>query len=282
MRKMKTGAELIDSFETWIKNQGKSENTVTTYKGVLRKFYQWLIDEKGRDISEITREDIQEYMVFLEENQNRSASTIDKVFATIRVFTQFLNKPELVQNIKKKEKEKNIYQKTPQPLSKSEKINLLEKVEKDGNIRNTAIIHTLLFTGVRISELCNLDYSDIEIRDQKGIVIVKDASGQQLRIIPLSKKAINHLQEYIQSTEIQEGPLFVSNSNQRLTTRAVQYMLNNYDINPLKLRHTFCQDLIDKGVDTSTVAQLAGHRDINMTKRYKRHVEKDIVNQAFA
>ena len=164
----------------------------------------------------------------------------------------------------------------------SEKIKILKEVEKDGNLRNVAIVYTLLYTGIRISELCALDYLDIEMKEKNGVLIVKDSNGQKDRIIPLTQEAIERLKRYIDYAGISEGPLFVSNANQRLSTRTVQYMLKNYNINPIKLRHTFCQELIDKGIEVSVVAQLAGHSDINMTKRYKRHSIQDVDDQAFA
>lgn len=283
---MEKDIKLLQQFENWVKDQGKSENTVMTYRGVLQKFYQWLIEELGKDISEIKKEDVQAYMTFLDEKQNRSASTIDKVFATIRVLSQFLNQPDIVQDIKKKEKTRNIYQKMPESLSGDEKNKLLMAVEKDGNLRNTAIVYTLLFTGIRVSELCKLNHDDLEIKDQKGILIIRNSKGEHQRVIPLSQEVIYHLDKYINSLEKKKGKLFTSRDNNKgITTRTIQYMLKTYNINPIKLRHTFCQDLINKGMDVSIVAQLAGHNDINMTKRYKKQTimsVKDTINQAFA
>lgn len=271
------GAELLISFETWSREQGKSENTVKTYTGALEKFNGWLENQK-KSISDISKEDIQAYMIYLDEEQKRSASTIDKIFAAIRVFAQFLGQSDIVNGISKKEKERNIYQTTPESLSEKEKLDLLKKVEKDKNPRNTAIIYTLLFTGIRISELCELKISDIEIKGQKGILTVFDSHGEQERVIPLPKEAINHLSHYISTLNTEkEVLLFSSNGDKPLSTRTVQYMLHNYNINPNILRHTFCQDLVNKGMDISIVAQLAGHSDLNMTKRYKKKPQQSDV-----
>ena len=80
--------------------------------------------------------------------------------------------------------------------------------------------------------------------------------------------------------------MFVSSTGERLSERAIQYMLKKYDVTPQILRHTFCQKLIDNNVDLETVSRLAGHKDINVTKKYiktqmsKRKVE-DAINDAF-
>ena len=62
--------------------------------------------------------------------------------------------------------------------------------------------------------------------------------------------------------------IFITNAEERIMERAVQYMLKKYDVNPNKLRHTFCQRLIDHNVGLDIVSRFAGHKDINVTKRY--------------
>jgi integrase/recombinase XerD len=263
--------ELLVHFESWLINEGKSLSTAKTYNGVLKAFNTWLTTQQ-KDLLNIHRDDIQSYMDYLEA-ENRSASTIDKVFATIRVFCHYRGVQELVTNIKRKEKETHTYQSIPETLSEKEKESLLANVKKDNDPRNIAIVYTLLYTGIRISELCALSESDIRINGETGTVQVK-AEGKS-RTIPLPKKVIRCLQQYLKMKgETSEKALFISSFDQRMTTRAVQYMLKKYDVNPIKLRHTFCLDLLKQGVDLSVVAQMAGHEDINVTKRYLKVLEE--------
>lgn len=266
---LKSDACLLDLFEEWLLNQEKSANTLKTYKSVIQTFIHWL-DERDLDIESLNHISIQDYMNEL-EMEGKSASTIDKVFATIRVFSQFMDRPEIVENIKRKEKEKNIYQTVPEFLNDDERTKLLKEVEKDTDFRNIAIVYMLLYTGIRLSELCNLDRSHVEISGQKGTVNIFFQNGGGLnRTIPIPKEALYHLKRYLETlSKDYQGPLFISKQNKRLTTRSIQYMLEKYNINPHKLRHTFCRDLIEKGVEIAIVAQLAGHNDINITKRYK-------------
>jgi integrase/recombinase XerD len=103
-------------------------------------------------------------------------------------------------------------------------------------------------------------------------------------MVPLSDETRGYLELYLES-HIHEA-VFVSNAGDRLTERAVQYMLKKYNVNPQKLRHTFCQRLVDNHMDIETVSRLAGHRDINVTKKYvKAHMTKqkieDAINGAF-
>jgi integrase/recombinase XerD len=277
-----TGAEkIIDEFSEWQKEQGKADGTVKTYVGVLEKFQSWLTT-KNRTIDQISKNDVQLYMDYLEEQQ-RNAGTIEKYLAAISVFSRFLGRSEIILGIQRKEKIKE--SEIPESLKESEEKQLLLEVELDGNLRNTAIVYTLLYTGIRISELCDLNLDDIKITDKKRTLIVKNKKGEIERIIPLSKEVSKHLKKYIDSFDTNREALFVSSVNKRISTRAVQYMLQKYDVNPHKLRHTFCQKLINKGIDIHTVAKLAGHRDVNVTKRYASDVDPNLENaidQAFS
>ncbi|MFC0274996.1 tyrosine-type recombinase/integrase [Metabacillus herbersteinensis] len=273
-----TGAEnIIDKFSKWQKELGKADGTVKTYVGVLEKFQSWLTT-KDITLDQISKNDVQLYMDYLEEQQ-KNAGTIEKYLAAISVFSRFLGRSQIILDIQRKEKMKE--SEIPNSLEESEEKQLLLEVKADGSLRNIAIVYTLLYTGIRISELCALNLDDIRMIDKKRTLLVKNNE----RVIPLSKEVSEHLKNYIDSINTNREALFVSSVNKRISTRAVQYMLQKYDVNPHKLRHTFCQKLINKGIDIHTVAKLAGHRDVNVTKRYASELELNLENaidQAFS
>lgn len=276
MKKNSTEAiPLILNFCQWLKEQQKSPSTITTYKRELKKFQEWL-QENQCDISYLNKDDIQNYIMFL-EMQQKSTVTIDKTVGAIRTFAKFLEKPELIFGIKLKpvEKKEDI-----ETLSCEEYTVLLKQVKEDGNFRDIAIVYTLLHTGIRVSELCRLNRSHIDFSKNELTVPRND----EKRIIPLSNDVRAHLENYLQSH--QADALFITKSGSPITERAVQYMLKKYDVNPNKLRHTFCQTLVDSNVDLGIVSKLAGHKDINVTKRYVKsqlHHSKldEVINHAF-
>ena len=267
---------LISDFCNWLREHKKSPSTIDTYKRELVKYQEWL-QENNRDIHQLEKTDIQSYIHFLEQQQ-KSLSTIDKKVGAIRTFAKFLAKPELTFGIDVKSVERNNEIET---LSPAECSQLLTRVKEEGNLRNIAMVCVLLHTGIRVSELCNLNRSDIDLVHHE-LTIQKNG---EKRVIPLSQEAKEYLQLYLDSIQSQEA-IFISSIGERLTERAVQYILKKYDVNPQKLRHTFCQRLIDSSVDLETVSRLAGHKDINVTKRYvksqmtKQKVE-DAINHAF-
>lgn len=251
----------IDSFLKWLEQEGKSSNTISTYHQELKKFEQWL-QGHHQEIGDVTQKDVQDYILFLEE-KGKSPITTDKILGAIRTYSKYLKKPHITLgiHIQKADKKDEI-----EVLSKKECERLLSDVREHENERNIAIVYMLLHTGIRVSELCGLDRSDLDF--QGGCLKVVSPHGEE-RVIPLSEELKNHLKDYLPFNSGEQA-LFVSKSNERLTERAVQYMLKKYGVNAQKLRHTFCQQLIDKGVGLEVVSKLAGHKDINVTKRYAR------------
>ncbi|WP_168413097.1 tyrosine-type recombinase/integrase [Bacillus salacetis] len=253
--------DLIEQFTAWLKQEGKSANTVITYERELKKYQDWLqMNEKN--LNEFSRGEVQNYIHFLEA-QGRSPVTTDKILGVIRTYSKFLKKPELTTEIDIRTAEKN---QEIDCLNALQCGDLLKEVKDDGNSRNTAIVYTLLHTGIRVSELCGLDKSHVDLGAKR--ISVKAPTGDQ-RVIPLSEEAAHFLQKYIEEWAVNDA-LFVSKSQERLTERSIQYILKKFDVNPHKLRHTFCQQLVDKGISIEVVSKLAGHKDINVTKKYAK------------
>ncbi|MGM0830041.1 MAG: tyrosine-type recombinase/integrase [Bacillota bacterium] len=251
----------IDQFLTWLEHEGKSSNTISTYQQELKKYEKWLQDY-NQELVDINQRDVQKYILFLEQ-KGKSPITTDKVLGVIRTFAKYLKRPDITFDIKIKQGNKKDEIET---LSKKECEALLSEVRESENERNIAIVYMLLHTGIRVSELCALNIFDIDFRTKQ--VNVLDTHGDR-RIIPLSEELIEYLSFYMDAIQPKEA-VFVSRNNERLTERSVQYMLKKFHINAQKLRHTFCQHLIDQGASLEVVSKLAGHRDINVTKRYAK------------
>jgi integrase/recombinase XerD len=115
---------------------GKSELTVKTYVQTLTKFNAWLL-ENGGDINNLTRRDVQSYINYLDAD-GKSASTINKTFAALSVFARYVERLDIVDNIRVPEfrKAKNV---APKSLDRNEKNRLLREIERSGNLRDIAI-----------------------------------------------------------------------------------------------------------------------------------------------
>lgn len=269
--------KVLHSFAEYLLEKGRSENTVKTYVGVLQSFSSWLKASKQLQLDHINKDSIQSYMDYLEA-EKRSTATIDKIFNTLGAFARYIDRPEILKGIRRKEKEMD--QAPPESLTEQQIKRLINRIESDGNLRNIAIFNMLLYTGIRVSELCSLNKNDL----QNGEVIIR--AKEKVRRIPISKLLLNSIEQYILSRDDDDEALFLSNYQKRISARTVQHMLKQYGINPHKLRHTFCYELVRKGIDLSIIAQLAGHSDINITKQYvnssKRSQLEEAINKMYA
>ena len=263
--------EMIFSFAEWLRDQGKSANTIKTYTGVLSQF----CDQTQKILMEIHSEDVQGYLDNL-ENCKKSPGTIEKHYIALNVFFKFLGKPQVMLSVERKVKEHKL--EVPETLSLNEQQILLRDIEAEGNLRNIAIVYLLLHTGIRVSELCDLNGRDVIMETERNYILVRNAKGEVDRSVPLTISAIQHIQNYLLSLKEKADPLFISSYNQRITPRSVQYILKKYNVHPHKLRHTFCQRLVDNGIDIQTISKLAGHKDLNVTKRYLKEKSLDLAN----
>lgn len=273
---------IIERFVEHQITRGKSELTAKTYRHAIEAFDKFL-KSNGGSINNLTRHDVQTYITHI-ENEGKSATTVNKVFAIISVFAKFIKRPNVIEDVRLTEvrKVRNI---APKCMERNERNSLLREIERKGNLRDIAIVYTLLHTGLRVSELVALNLEDVIIGERSGSVRVRSGKGNVARTVPLSPEVRLHLSKYIASRTDDNPALFISNYKQQISVRAVQHLLSNFGVHPHKLRHTFCRELVSKGIDISTVAELAGHADINVTRRYSKPTEKELeqaINKAFS
>ncbi|MBA4494511.1 tyrosine-type recombinase/integrase [Paenactinomyces guangxiensis] len=269
----KTVAKVIDSFISEQQEKGKNSQTIDKYTRIIREFAQWLKQNKG-DLHQLTRIDIQQFINHLEEKGN-SPTTIENKFAALSVLVKYLGCPEVLKYVRRPESRK-IRHIAPKSLDRNERNRILREVERSKKLRNIAIVYLLLYTGLRVSELVALNRDDVKIGERTGTVRVRKGKGDIARKVPLPVDARNHLYIYLQTREDDNPALFLSNYKKRITIRSVQRILEKYGVYPHQLRHTYCRELVASGVDIATVAELAGHSDINITRRYSKPSEKEL------
>ncbi|KIL74355.1 tyrosine-type recombinase/integrase [Bacillus badius] len=264
-------SDFFKRFELNQLDKGKAVSTVDVYVRELKKLDEWL-QQSNSNIEDITRFDVQQYMKHLEQ-LGRSASTIDRIFGVIGVLSKYINRPNIIEDINRVKKQK-VTKIAPKSLERNEVHSILRKVEKDGNLRNVAIVYMLAFTGVRIGELVALSINDIDLRKNGNVTVI--GKGNKERKVPVPKEARYHIQRYLDTREDDNEALFLSNYNKRMSKRSAQRIIEKYGHHAHELRHTYCRNLIKKGFDIVTVSQLAGHETIEVTKRYTMASENEL------
>jgi integrase/recombinase XerD len=186
-------------------------------------------------------------------------------------------------------------QKLPQILTSKEVDLLLEQPEcvDAKGYRDKAMLELLYATGIRVSELINLDISDVNV----SAGVLRCRSKDKERYIPLYPAAIRALSEYIEFIRPQmladpeDHSLFVNVSGERMSRQGFWKIIKSYqqkahiekDITPHTLRHSFAAHLLENGADLHSIQEMLGHADISSTQIYSQLVKKqlkDVYNKA--
>jgi site-specific recombinase XerD len=174
-------------------------------------------------------------------------------------------------------KREPLAQAAPRALSMEEQRALLRAAEL-ARPRDRAIVTLLLYTALRLHELAALDVEDVAISARKGIVVVRSGKGDAYREVPLNRPCRASLEEWVKARSERardgERALFVGPQGRRLSPRSVDRVVRGVasraglELSAHTLRHTCVTNLVRGGNDIVLVAELAGHRRLETTRRY--------------
>lgn len=273
--------DLIRAYENYLsKVKQASANTISSYMRDIRQFSQWLHDTEERDVIDATQLNISTYLSRLEE-EGRTGSTISRCLASLKNFyayvvsSGFLEKTP-VTDIRVNRGEK----KMPQILTGREIELLLSQpacVDAKG-YRDKAMLELMYATGIRVSELIELNIDDVNI--EQGII--KCSTARKTRVIPLYPAALRALSAYVRDVRgtmlaaPDEQALFVNVNGVRMSRQGFWKILKHYqatahinkEITPHTLRHSFAVHLLENGADLGSLQELMGHSDISSTQMY--------------
>ena len=280
---------LIGAYENYLsKVKQASANTISSYMRDIRQFSEWLQDVAGVDVAEAKQLNISDYLAHLEQ-EGRSGATVSRNLASLKNFysyvvsTGFMESTPVTEiRIDRGEK------KLPQILTGREIELLLSQpsnVDAKG-IRDKAMLETMYATGMRVTELIELDIDDVNLE----LGIIKCAGARKSRTIPLYPAALKALSVYI--TEVRRGmladpgeqALFVNVGGVRMSRQGFWKILKHYqatahiekEITPHTLRHSFAVHLLENGADLGSVQELMGHSDISSTQLYTHMINQKL------
>ena len=285
--------DLISAYENYLtKVKQASNNTIASYMRDIRQFAGWLSTMEELDTVDATQENISRYMEVLEE-EGRSTATQARCVASLRNFYSYLVSSGFLEqspvtDVKVERKERKL----PQILTNREIELLLSQPVciDDKGFRDKAMLEVLYATGMRVSELIDLNVSDVNL-DQG---IVKCTTSRKTRSIPLYPAAQKALRVYMDEhrdfllTDSDEPALFVNVNGTRISRQGFWKILKHYqetahidkDITPHTLRHSFAVHLLENGADIGSVQELMGHCDISSTQLYT-HMPDQKIKQVY-
>lgn len=292
----------IDKFLEYMEiSKGSSPLTIRNYRHYLLRFSKWLQSkEKPQSVNSLNQNNLSEYRIYLSrlpskkgEKKTISKRTQSYHIIAIRSLLRWLSdndydviSPNKLDLPKSPEREVKY-------LSGEQVDRLLNapSLTKITGRRDKAILEVLFSTGLRVSELVNLDRDRLDLKRREFGVIGK---GGKARIVFLSRRAAEWLSKYLSQRKDKFKPLFVrhkgkmdpstTDESMRLTPRTIQRIVKKYakkvsipvDVTPHVLRHSFATDLLIAGADIRSVQEMLGHQNIATTQVYTHVTHKHL------
>jgi integrase/recombinase XerD len=272
-------SDLIDQFIDfyWL-TTGASKNTLSAYRSDLKIFSKWL---NNISLIDVDKKQIQDYFSYRKDS-NISASTQSRMLTCLHSFYQFLSDKK---NLKIDPTEQLDYPKLEKKLPIFLNVQEVERLLEAPNSkslfgqRDRAMLELLYSCGLRVSELINLSYHNINLKDE---FIRIHGKGNKERLLPMGEIAIDYLTKYELNSRPallkngQSDSYFLSNRGSAMSRQNFFYIIKDYaskagidkPLSPHSLRHAFATHLVQKGADLRSVQLMLGHSDISSTQLY--------------
>ena len=276
---------ILAGYEGWLSRQPLAANTRRAYLTQARQFCSFLeespdvyhdalVDARARDYA------VRDYKTHLKTVRKLKPTTVNLALAALDHFYSFLH---LGQAAVQREA---LPQQAPRALNPAEQKAFRRAVERCSSIRDRAVAVLLFFTGIRVGECSSLDVGDVLTSARKGKIIVRSGKGDAYREVPLNSEAREACRAWAAERKrqfggTQEQAFFLNRTGSRLSTRAIDLLLRKIGadaglaLSAHVLRHTCLTSLVRRGNDLILVAEIAGHRRLETTRRYSLPTEQD-------
>ncbi len=271
--------ELIDQFIDyyWL-STGASKNTLAAYRSDLKIFNKWLA---GKSFISVKSKHIQDYFSDRQKN-NIGSSTQARILTCLHSFYEYLLANQLIKKDPTEQlSQPKLEKKLPVFLNIQEVEKLLEAPSSSSLFgqRDRAMLELLYSCGLRVSELINLSYHNINLKEE---FIRIHGKGNKERVLPMGEIAIDYLMKYETNARPmllkngQSDSYFLSNRGSAMSRQNFFYIIKAYanqvgidkPLSPHSLRHAFATHLVQKGADLRSVQLMLGHSDISSTQLY--------------
>ncbi len=273
-----TPADASAAYREWLERQPLSPNTCRAYRARVADYCTYLMAtpaDYGDPLRNPHARDYaaRDYKSHLKTARRAKPSSVNLALAAIDHFYRFLGlgAPDV--------RREDLPKAAPQGLEPADQKRFLRAVERCPSVRDRAIATLFLYTGLRLGELAALDLDDVMLSARKGLVIVRSGKGDAYREVPLNSEARRTLEAWLAERgkrTVAEGERahFVGRRGGRLSTRTIDLLIRGLaqdaglKLSCHTLRHTCFTNLVRGGNDIVMVAEIAGHRRLETTRRY--------------
>ncbi len=278
--------DILNDFCDYLKiDKRYSDLTVESYRTEIKEYLDFF-KEKNIKVKDIKNSDIKDYLAYIKKGET-SERTLAHNVSVIRTFYKFLLTLKIIERNPTEFLElPKLRKKLPTVLSKEEVEKLLDIDLTDCySYRNKAMLELLYSTGLRVSELVNLELSNIDLENCTLKTIGK---GNKERIIPISDYALYYVEKYInkyRGSMLKKGVnnyVFINNHGNVMTRQGFFKIIKKLaveknikiPISPHTLRHSFATHLLDYGADLRSIQEMLGHSNLSTTQIYT-HVSNE-------
>lgn len=266
-----------------------SSNTVDAYRSDVTLFCDWVSRLNIAEPTGVSRDVVRQYVGFLTTMRLAKRSITRKIASLRRYFGWLVRIGVVASDPTSGVRTPSDAGRLPKVLTADQLSALLSSTDLEApewrTSRDTAVVELLYGSGLRVSELCNLDVNSVNAKTQSIVVMGK---GAKERRVPVSESSLVALKiwmkfRYELVIEAVETAMFLNTRGRRLTPRDVRRLIDARSVaptHPHALRHTFATHLLDNGADLRAVQELLGHSDVATTQRYT-HVSKERLKAAY-
>ena len=282
----------LSLFDGYLKAQNRSEHTLIAYHNDLVQFFSFAAGELGIEPESLTVDQVDIYIVrsFLGQLTDRGMErkSMARKLSALRAFFKFLCREGILEkNPVQRIATPKLGRKLPRFLSLDE----LERLFKTPDVttllgaRDRVILELLYGSGLRVSELAGLNRQDI---DASSLLVRVQGKGSKERIVPITRYALEGIQNYLQMREDDQEALLLNYQGSRLSVRSIRRILEKLaleagipkHLHPHMLRHSFATHLLDRGADLRSVQELLGHAKLSSTQIYT-HLTKERLREVY-
>jgi len=285
MTETRTPVEAAGAYAAWLEHQPLAANTRRTYRVRVVQYCVYLATtpiDAGNPLRDIHAASYaaRDYRTWLKTVRKAKPASVNLSLAALDHFYRFLglDPPDVARE--------DLPQAAPRALEPPEQVAFLRAVERSRSARDRAIAHLLFYTGLRIGECAALDVDDVALSARKGQVVVRRGKGDAYREVPLNAAVRVSLAVYVREragrTDAEGEPaIFLNPQGRRLSTRAIDLVVRELGrdaglaLSAHVLRHTCLTALVRNGTDLVLVAEIAGHRRLETTRRYSLPSARD-------
>jgi len=268
----------LSAYEVWLARQPLADNTRRAYLLQVHQYSAYLatrVAPYGNPLRDPFARDyaVRDYKTYVKTEGKVRPSSVNVALAAIDHFYRFLglDQPRV--------KREDLPQQSPRSLKPEEQKAFLRAVERTPSVRDHTIARLLFYTGVRLGECASLNVDDVRVSARKGLVIVRSGKGDTYREVPLNADVRETLRTWLKERarrfpQISESALYLNLKGRRLSTRAIDLVLRQIgadaklELSAHVLRHTCLTNLVRRGHDLVLVAEVAGHKRLETTRRY--------------